>query len=107
EELAQEPDQRPLQVAHRYALADHEAFDLLEHRRVGEVQVVAAVDAARRDDAHGRLVRLHVADLHRRRVRAKQGGGALVTCSNVRGRSPAATYWTGKRLRQVQRVLHV
>ncbi len=34
-------------------LVDDEAFDLMEHRRVRLI-AVAAVDAARRDDADGR-----------------------------------------------------
>ena len=62
----------PFRSRQRDALADDQAFDLREHRRVRQVEVVAAVDAARRDEPHRRLVRLHVADLHRRGVRAQQ-----------------------------------
>jgi hypothetical protein len=35
-------------------LADHQTFDLMEHRRVGGI-AIAAIDAARRDDAQGWL----------------------------------------------------
>ena len=38
----------------------------------GEIEVVAAIDAPRHDDADRRLMRLHVADLHRRGVRPQQ-----------------------------------
>ena len=37
------------------ALVDHQPFDLVEHRRVRRV-AVAAVDAARRDDADRRFL---------------------------------------------------
>ena len=47
EQLVQERRERALQVRHRDALADDEPFDLLEHRRVRQVEVVAAVDLAR------------------------------------------------------------
>ena len=64
EQLAREREQRALQIGERDAFADDEPFDLREHRRVRQVEVVAAVDAARRDEPDRRLVRLHVADLH-------------------------------------------
>ena len=94
EQLAQNGEQRALQIGERDVLADDQPFDLGEHRRVREVEVVAPVDAAGRDQPHRRLVRLHVADLHARRVRAQQRGGRCrrATCS---GR------------REIQRVLHV
>jgi hypothetical protein len=63
---------------------------------VRQVEAVAAVDAARRDQPDGGLVRLHVADLHARRVRAEQGRGP-----------PSAAVGRGHRRRQVERVLHV
>jgi hypothetical protein len=47
--------QHPFQVSQMGALVDDEALDLVEHRRVGLV-VVAAEDAARRDDADRRLL---------------------------------------------------
>ena len=51
--------------------ADAQPLDLVEHRRVPQV-VVVAVDAARADDADRRLAREHGADLHRRGVGAQQ-----------------------------------
>ena len=72
EHLAREREQRALQIGERHSFADDQPFDLREHRRVRQVEIVAAVDAARRDDPDRRLVRLHVADLHRRGVRAQQ-----------------------------------
>ncbi len=54
----------------------------MEHRRVGLV-VVGAVDPARRDDPAGGAVRLHVADLHRRGVRAQHVGRAVVALGAV------------------------
>ena len=94
EEALGERVQRALEIAEADALVDDEAFDLREHRRVRRVEVVAAVDAARRDDAHRRLVRLHVANLHARGVRAQQR------------RRPAADRRRHRR-GEVQRVLHV
>ena len=52
------------------AAVDHQPLDLVEHRGVGGV-AVAAIDAARRDDADRRRLRSHRADLHRRGVGAK------------------------------------
>ena len=87
EERVQEGLDRALQVAQGDALADHQALDLLEHRRVGDV-VVAAEHLARADDAHLGRVRVleHVADL--------RGGG-------VGAQQQAA------RAREVEGVLHV
>ena len=48
-----------------------QALDLMEHGRMRGV-VVAAVCAARRDDAKRRLTVLHGADLHRRRMGAQK-----------------------------------
>ncbi len=42
----------------------------MEHGRVGHIGI-AAIYPARRNDAEGRLVRLHVMHLHRRRMRAQ------------------------------------
>ena len=46
-------------------------FDLMEHRRVGGVGILA-VGLAGDHDADRRLLRLHGADLHRRRMRAQK-----------------------------------
>ena len=70
EERLAELLEHPLQVTHVGRLVDDEALDLMEHRRVRLV-AVAAVDAARRDDTDGRLLRHHRADLHGARVRAQ------------------------------------
>ena len=48
EEGAEERLERPIEVTERDSLVDDEAFDLVEHRRVGRV-AVGAVHAARRD----------------------------------------------------------
>ena len=63
--------QHPFEVAEMRALVDHQAFDLVEHRRVGLVGV-AAIGAARADHADRRLLRQHGAHLHRRGVGAQQ-----------------------------------
>ncbi len=53
------------------AAIDHQPLNLMKHRRVRRV-AVAAIGAARRDDPHWRTVGDHLADLHRRGVRAQQ-----------------------------------
>ncbi len=52
-------------------LVDHEPLDLMEHRRVGLVEV-GAIGAAGADDADRRLLRQHGAHLHGARMRAQQ-----------------------------------
>ena len=49
------------------------AFDLMERRIVRRVGIVAAINAARDDDANGRRLLFHHANLHRRSMRAEQG----------------------------------
>ena len=71
EERLAEFFQDPFQVAEMRALVDHQALDLVEHRRVGLIRV-AAIGAARADHADRRLLRQHGAYLHRRGVRAQQ-----------------------------------
>src|SRR5262245_54861338 len=95
EHLAREREQRPLEIGQRQSFTHSEPFDLTERRRVRQIEIVAPVHAARHHDADWRLVRLHVADLHRRRVRAQQRPHA---CIAVESR---------QRLPEVQRVLHV
>ena len=63
--------QRALEVGEAGGFVHQQAFDLVEHRRVGLV-AVAAVDLARRDDADRRLAAGHRTDLHRRGVGAQQ-----------------------------------
>lgn len=64
--------QRALQVAHRDALVDDEAFDLMEHRGVRGVGLVLAEHAAGGQHADGRLLLLHDADLHGAGLRAQK-----------------------------------
>ena len=68
EEPAHERLDRAEQVGQRDVAVDGEAFDLVEHGRVAGVQRLVAVRAPGRDDVDRRLVRLHRADLHRRRM---------------------------------------
>src|SRR5712664_4188445 len=51
---------------------DGEAFDLVKGEGVGGIGIVAAIDLAGYDDAHGRLLLFHGANLHGRSVRAKE-----------------------------------
>src|SRR4029077_12020398 len=51
---------------------DGQAFDLVKDEGMRGVGIVAAVDLAGDDDAYGRLLFFHGANLHRRRVRAKE-----------------------------------
>ena len=62
-EGAHEVDEAAFQVPHMRALLDDEAFDLVEHRRVRRVPVIA-VDPARHENADRRLLVHHGADLH-------------------------------------------
>ena len=56
EERFEEAVQHGLHVREADALADHQAFDLVEHRRVRDV-VIVAIHAARRDHRERRLAR--------------------------------------------------
>ncbi len=71
EEGAAELLQHPFQVGEIGALVDDQPLDLMEHRRVGLV-AVAAIGAARADDADRRLLAQHGSHLHRRGVGAQQ-----------------------------------
>ena len=93
EQLADEGEQRSLEVGQRHVLTDDETLDLGEHRRVSEVELIAAVDAARSDQPDRRLMLFHVADLHPRRVRPQQRRRRADRGLDRRG--------------QIQRVLHV
>src|SRR4051812_47512643 len=74
EDRVREADERALEVRERDVLVDREPLDLVELRRVGRV-AVAAVGAPRDHDVERRRMRLHRADLHRRRVRAQDDFG--------------------------------
>ena len=75
-----------------------------------QIEVVAAIDRANRDQPHRRIVLLHVPDLHRRRVRAQQRQRlrrmARGSVAEGRGFSPGVRRRL-HRLREIQRVLHV
>src|SRR5918996_464083 len=43
-------EQRALEMGKRDAGADDEPLDLMEHRRVGEIEVVATIDGTNRDE---------------------------------------------------------
>ncbi len=76
--------QDPLQVAEVRGLVDHQALDLMEHRRVGLV-AIAAIGAARADDADRRLLAQHGAHLHRRGVGAQQQARAVGLLREIEG----------------------
>ncbi len=88
-----ERGQRALEIRERHLLADHQAFDLREHRRVREIELIAAIHAAGGNQANRRREFLHVPDLHARRVRAEQRCGRADERSHGR--------------REIERVLHV
>src|SRR5260221_1013875 len=71
EEGAAELRHRGLELGEADALVDPQPLDLVEHRRVRRV-VVVAIDPPGADDAHRRAVRLHVADLHPGSLRAQE-----------------------------------
>src|SRR5215467_9704677 len=75
EHLAGEVIQSPLEIGHGDVAIHGEAFDLVEHGRVGGVGEVVPEDFAGADDAHGRPLRLHGADLHGRGVGAQHDIG--------------------------------
>jgi len=54
-----------LKIADGDAFIHVKTFDLMERRIVRGIGVVAAIDASRHDDAHGRWLGLHHADLDR------------------------------------------
>ena len=75
EHRLRELEQRPLEVAERDALVHGQALHLMEHGKVRGIGGLAPVHAARRDDEHRRLLRLHGPDLHGGRLRAKEQVG--------------------------------
>jgi hypothetical protein len=62
--------EHPAHVATLALLVDHEPLDLVEHRRMRGVGILA-IGLAGDDDADRRLLRFHRAHLHRRGVRAQ------------------------------------
>ena len=69
---AGEVEHRALEVGEREALVHREALHLLEHRAVGRVDVVAAIDESRGDQVDRRRLALHRPHLHRGRLAAQQ-----------------------------------
>ncbi len=76
--------ERALQVAHVGRAVDHQALDLMEHRRMGGV-VVGAEGPARGDDPERWLMGLHVADLHRGGVGAQDLALAAFVLRQIEG----------------------
>ena len=68
--------QNPAQIADMRLLVDDKAFDLMEHRRMGGVGILA-IGLAGNDDADRRLLAFHGADLHWRSVGAQHLALAL------------------------------
>ena len=65
---------RALQIADGDAFVHVKALDLLESGVVRGVRVVAAIDAAGHDDAHGRRLLFHHANLDGGSMRAQEQG---------------------------------
>src|SRR5215471_2267950 len=78
EHLAGEVVEGALEIGHGDVAIDGEAFDLVEHGRMRGVRDVVPEHLARADDAHGRTLRLHGADLYGRGVSAQHGVGGHV-----------------------------
>src|SRR6266478_5631460 len=60
------------EIAEGDVRVDGQAFDLMVGEGMGGVGIVAAIDLAGNDDAHGRLLLFHGANLHGRGVRAEK-----------------------------------
>src|SRR5882672_7840655 len=60
------------EIAKRNVGVHGEAFDLVKGEGMRGVRIVAAIDLAGNDDAHGRLLLFHGANLHGRGVRAEK-----------------------------------
>ena len=71
EERAAELLQHPFEIGQIGALVDHQALDLMEHRRMGLIGILA-IGAARTNDPDRRLLGQHRPDLHRTGVRPQQ-----------------------------------
>src|SRR5947209_9470067 len=73
EKLLGEEIERALEIGESNVRIDGQPLDLVEHRRVSRVRVVASVALAGRDDVQRRAVLLHGPHLHGRGVSAQQG----------------------------------
>src|SRR4030095_14740835 len=97
--------ERSLEIRHRDVLADDQRLELLEHRRVRQIEVVAAIDSPGHEQANRRFERLHVADLHRRRVRPQQRRRAHLRLRDAS--SMCAPRAADDRALEIEGVLHV
>ena len=82
--------QGALQVAHGNPLVHHQAFNLVEHGRMGGVRLVLPVYPAGRHDADGRLHPLHDPHLHGAGLGPQQ---QLVPAVKVEGIAPVPGGW--------------
>ena len=64
--------ERPLEVGEGHALVHEQALHLIEHRQMGGVDRLPAVDLAGHDDPDGRPALLHDPDLHGRGMRPEE-----------------------------------
>ena len=69
--------QHPFQVRHGDIAVNRQAFDLMEHRRMGLV-VIGAIDPAGADHPARRAMGLHMPDLHRRSMGAQHMRRAVI-----------------------------
>jgi len=97
-ELFHQGVERALEIAHRDALVDDKALDLVEHRGMGRVDLVLAVHAARGQNADRRAGALHHAHLHRGGLAAEMD---LLVLGDIERVRPLAD---GVVLRDVQTV---
>ena len=96
EEFSAKEIERPFEIGKGNIGVHGQPLNLMEHRGVAGVGVVAAIDPARGQDVEWRAVFSQGADLHRRGVRAQDGLRIHVKRVHVVAR--------GVRRRDVQRV---
>src|SRR5208282_2671704 len=85
EQFLEDKFYRALEVANGDVFVHVKSFDLLEGRVVRGVGVVAAIDAARHDDAHRWRLRFHHADLNGGSVGAEKKRFALALAAELCG----------------------
>jgi hypothetical protein len=93
--------QHPAQMADIGGLVDHQAFDLMEHRRVGRVGILP-VGLARNDDADRRCLGFHGADLHRRGMGAQHLALAVSSGSKKKVSCISRAGWPSGKLSAVK-----
>src|SRR5271166_5999888 len=83
---SEEPEHR-LEVGHGHAAIDHQALDLMEHKRMSGIHRVGAIHPADSDDPHWRRLRFHDPDLHGARLAAQHGRlGQVKIVQGITGR---------------------